>query len=153
VQTGLEFLHGGGGEENVNEAGAHGIVEGEGGDVVADLLGAGGVNVEQGALVFAEGLADGLLQCAVEVAVHLGVFEEAVFGDEPLERLGGQEVVVLAVHLVAARLARGAGDGVAHFGIALQQHIAERCLARPRRCRNHNEKRSHTSLAFFWLRE
>ena len=66
---------------------------------------------------------DRLAQRAVEVSVDLGVFEEGILRDQLAETRHREKVVIEAVLLLAARRARGAGDGILHVGVLLEQHV------------------------------
>ena len=72
-----------------------------------------------------EGVADWLDEGAVAVAVDRGVLKEGVLGDEFVEPLLREKMVVDAVLLLAARFARRAGNGVDKLRVVLEQSVAK----------------------------
>jgi hypothetical protein len=68
------------------------------------------LNIENDDFPLLRLLLDGSLACAVSVASKLGVLNEAILGDQVLERLHGYEVVVRAIFLASAGLARRVRD-------------------------------------------
>jgi hypothetical protein len=74
-----------------------------------------------------------LLRRAVEIAMHLGPFEEFVARDHGLEFDVIDEMVFAAVLLARPRPARGVGDGEVNAAFLLQQQADQRGLAGSRR--------------------
>ena len=72
--------------------------------------------------------------------MHFGVFKERIFSKKLLETLDRHEMVIYAVLLLAARLTRGAGDGILEIAVFLKKQIYERGLSAARRCAHHDEK-------------
>lgn len=88
------------------------------------------LDVQEDDLALGGLLLNGHLAGAVPVAAELGVLDEAVAGDEGLEILHGDEVVVHGVLLAGARGAGRVGDGEAEgLGVALEEAVVERALA------------------------
>ena len=80
-----------------------------------------------------------LAQSAVIIAVHTRILKKRILSDKLLKTLFRLEVVIKPILFIAARRARGAGNGILDVEILLQKHIYKRALAAAGRCRYNNE--------------
>jgi len=126
LQSGAELLHRGRRDEDVDVADLHGVGVGQGADVVPHLCCALDVYVEDHRVAFGQDFRYRRLESAVVVVVDLGVLDEGVFGNELLEALFCQEVVVQTVLLLAPGGSGGAGDGVYDVVVLLKEHVDQR---------------------------
>ena len=96
-------------------------------------------NVEQDNATLLGLLLDGLLASTVPVAAELSMLDEAVFGNEVLEVLHGDEVVVHTVLLPGARGACRVRYGESEaFRVPVEQHVVQCALADARRAGEHD---------------
>ncbi len=91
------------------------------------------VNVKKHILALVQHLFDRRQRRAVKIAVHLGPFGESLFRAAAFKFFPAQKKIVLAVLFALARLARGAGHGIAEMGKFRQKPLDQRCFARPGR--------------------
>src|SRR5690606_23466553 len=82
------------------------------------------VDVEEHVAAFRNGGLGGLARRSVEIAVDLRPLQQLVIVAQQLELSLGAEMVVHALDLTAAALARGHADGKLEAGILLLQQIA-----------------------------
>ena len=80
------------------------------------------------------------LRRAIEIAEHLGIFQQVATVAQATELLMGDEVIVLAIHLAGPRRARGDRDRHCDVGIGSKQPARQRGLAGARRRRHHEQQ-------------
>lgn len=97
------------------------------------------LNVQDHDLPFRGLVPHRLLARAVPVATELRVLDEAVLGNQPLKVVAGHKVVVHAVRLARARLARRVADGQGEgVGVALAEEVEEGAFADARGAGNND---------------